>query len=141
MSIGEYIRSKVKEAESMTFDELLDSEPGFRENHERLLELEEHYKRLERQGPVSCNEAANYIIQNGKYLSSYSTFTSSWIKSTDAYQYNNSLYIFIHTRQNNSYIYCDVPYNNWQFFISNGYSTSYGQRFHKYIEPYKCNCR
>lgn len=38
--------------------------------------------------------------------------------------------------------FCGIPIMNWSNFRFGGYgdSKSYGERFHKYIIDYKCNC-
>ena len=107
---------------------------------EKQRQYDNQYRRQTYQQLPTCNEAANSIINYGRHLKSVSTYSSNWIKSAEAYSYQNNLYVFVHTKQNNSYIFCSVPVQNWNNFVSNTY-TSYGKKYHAYIEPYKCNCR
>jgi hypothetical protein len=74
---------------------------------------------------------------------------SSWLNKVTAYSYNYKIYVIAEIKKNDydfnpkSYIFCVIPSMNWQNFQFGGYndSPSYGERFHKYIFDYKCNCK
>lgn len=99
---------------------------------------------------VSCNDLLKFIQDNGYYKTSISSYTlnSSWLYKVTAYNYDYKIYVIAEIKENeysystNTYIFCGIPLQNWSNFQYGGYgdSNSYGERFHKYIFDYKCNC-
>lgn len=99
---------------------------------------------------VSCEDLLDYIKSKGSYVSSVSNLVmqSSWLFEVTAYSYNGNYFVVAKIKENEysyttkSYIFCGIPYRNWSSFKFGGYgdSNSYGERFHKYIMDYTCNC-
>lgn len=100
---------------------------------------------------VSCDELLTFIKTEGYYKASLSSvqLNSSWLYKVTAYSYNYKIYVVAEIKkseysyQANSYIFCEIPEQNWTRFQYGGYgdSSSYGERFHKYIIDYQCNCQ
>lgn len=95
----------------------------------------------------SCEDLLVLIQEHGNELRSVSSYRldSEWLKSVSLYSYDEKLFVEAEIFDNTSrifatsYIFCDIPEDNWNSF-SRGYSDSYGERFHKYIIDYVCNC-
>ena len=99
---------------------------------------------------VSCSELVDFLKKEGSYYSTVSSYTlnSSWLYEVTAYKYNGKIYILAKIKENeysyqtNTYIFCGIPTYNWNQFqyASYGDNSTYGERFHKYIFDYQCNC-
>ena len=99
---------------------------------------------------VSCTDLQDFIEDYGYEKASLSSYTlnSSWLYKVTAYTYEYKIYVIAEIKTNqysystNSYVFCGIPSQNWQYFQYGGYgdSNSYGERFHKYIFNYQCNC-
>jgi hypothetical protein len=99
---------------------------------------------------VSCDELVDFIETKGMYSNSVSSYTldSSWLTKVTLYSYNMNYFVVANIKTNEysytskPYIFCGIPYSNWQRFQTGSYgdTDSYGERFHKYIFPYKCDC-
>ncbi len=97
-----------------------------------------------------CSELYNFIIENGYKKATIPGYlmNSEWLANVTSYSYNYKLYVVAEIKESQyssstrSYIFCSVPNMNWTNFQYGGYgeSASYGQRFHKYIMDYKCDC-
>lgn len=99
---------------------------------------------------ITCNELYNFISENGYKKATINSYTmnSSWLQKVMAYSYEYKIYVVAEIKRENSYststyIFCNIPSQNWTNFQygSFGDSDSYGERFHKYIYDYKCNCK
>lgn len=100
---------------------------------------------------VSCDDLQTFIIKNGYSKASLSSYTldSEWLYEVKAYTYKYNTYVVAkikpneYSYQTKSYIFCGIPSQNWSNFQYGSYgdSESYGQRFHKYIMDYVCDCR
>lgn len=100
---------------------------------------------------VSCTDLLDFIKTKGSYVSSIKSYMldSSWLYEVTAYSYDGKYYVEAKIKENEysyttkSYIFCGIPYMNWSNFNYGSYgdSKSYGERFHKYIIDYQCNCR
>jgi hypothetical protein len=100
---------------------------------------------------VTCDELTSYVKTEGYRkgsVYSYQLYESSWLKSVECYQYDNVLFVIAEIKKDqysyttNKYIFCGIPKANWDSFYW-GYNDSgktYGERFHKYIIDYTCNC-
>lgn len=100
---------------------------------------------------ITCSELLEFVQENGYKkgeVSALSLFDTSWLKSVEAYQCKNTIFVVAEMVTDSygiatkKYIYCGIPLRNWENF-SNGLSDfdlSYGEKFHKYIIDYKCNC-
>ena len=99
---------------------------------------------------IGCDELSEFIIAKGYNkgtLSSY-TLNSTWLYKVTAYEYEYKTYVIAEIKKNeysyqtDKYIFCGIPNMNWTNFKYGSYgdSQSYGERFHKYIIDYKCNC-
>ena len=99
---------------------------------------------------VSCNDLLNFIVAKGYLKSTISNYIldSSWLYKVTAYEYQYKTYVVAEIKKNeysyqtSTYIFCGIPNMNWSSFQYGSYgdSNSYGERFHKYIIDYKCNC-
>ncbi|MCA1764350.1 MAG: hypothetical protein ABR574_07730 [Cryomorphaceae bacterium] len=99
---------------------------------------------------VSCDELKDFIVEEGFRKASISSYTldSEWLHEVTAYTYEMRTYVVAEIKNNaysystNAYVFCSIPSSNWSSFRNGGYgdSDSYGERFHKYIIDYRCNC-
>ncbi|EDM44950.1 hypothetical protein SCB49_02479 [unidentified eubacterium SCB49] len=99
---------------------------------------------------VSCQELHDFIVEEGYQSSTVSSYTmnSSWLKKVTKYTYNYKNFVVAEIKKNeysyqtNTYVFCGISDYNWSQFKYGGYgeSDSYGERFHKYIFDYQCNC-
>ncbi|MES2447717.1 MAG: hypothetical protein V4546_11090 [Bacteroidota bacterium] len=99
---------------------------------------------------VKCNDLLDFIITKGYKKATFTSFTlgSSWLSKVTAYTYDYKVYVVADIKESEysfktkSYLFCGIPNSNWQSFQYGGYGipTSYGERFHKYIIDYKCDC-
>ena len=99
---------------------------------------------------ISCNDLLETVEEHGYDEGSLSRFSmgSQWLQIVTAYEYDGSIYVVATIKDNQysydarTYIWCDVPSMNWYSFKNGRYgdSDSYGERFHKYIIDYKCDC-
>jgi len=100
---------------------------------------------------VSCNDLIQFLEKEGYHSGSVNAFemNSSWLRKVTAYTYDYKIYVVAEIKRNEysiqttKYVFCGVPSMNWQDFRFKGYrdSDSYGERFHKYIMDYQCNCQ
>jgi hypothetical protein len=99
---------------------------------------------------IGCDELLEFIKEKGYDKGTISNYTldSSWLYKVTAYEYEYKTYVVAEIKKNEysyqteKYIFCGVPNMNWTNFRFGGYGDleSYGERFHKYIIDYKCNC-
>jgi hypothetical protein len=99
---------------------------------------------------VKCDDLLDFIEENGYKKATLQSYilSSSWLYKVTAYSYENKVYVVAEIKENeysfktNIYIFCGIPSMNWQNFQFGSYGdqTSYGERFHKYIINYQCNC-
>lgn len=99
---------------------------------------------------VDCNDLLDYITAKGYEQTSLSSFIlkSSWLSKVTAYSYEYKTYVVAEIKENEysfttkTYIFCGIPNANWHNFQFGSYpdSNSYGERFHKYIIDYQCDC-
>ena len=100
---------------------------------------------------ASCEDLMNFVKKEGRYQSSIGPYNldSDWLYEVTAYSYENKYYVIAKIKKDKnsyttkSYIFCGIPYSNWSNFKVGSYSDpkSYGERFHKYIMDYQCNCK
>jgi hypothetical protein len=98
----------------------------------------------------SCDSLLEYITSNGYSKGTLINYTldSEWLKEVKAYSYDYKIYVVAKIKRNeynyqaNTYIFCGISSTNWSNFKNGGYgdSDSYGERFHKYIFDFKCDC-
>lgn len=94
---------------------------------------------------VYCSELIEYAESELGYGSTVSTYTSEWIQKVKFYSYQGSYVAIAYIKESeyswryNKYIFCGISTYNKSMF-SSSYS-SWGEGFHKYIMPHKCNCR
>ena len=102
---------------------------------------------------ISCNDLIDFIKSKGSKQTELHSYNldSSWLHNVKLYKYDNKYYVITEIKESEyniyntkSYIFCNIHYSNWNSFhsnIANFYSNStYGERFHKYIKDYLCNC-
>lgn len=101
---------------------------------------------------VKCQELLEFVVENGYFkgeISSIALFDSDWLKAVKAYEYKGSVFVVAEIKkddfsyQTNTYIFCGIPVRNWDNFESIFINSdlTYGEKFHKYIIDYKCNCK
>ena len=100
---------------------------------------------------TSCSELLNYVERNGRSkgsVSSLSLYDSSWLSGVEAYTIEGNLAVVATITKNEydmygkKYVFCGIPSSNWDAFYygTYDYGPSYGERFHKYIFDYVCEC-
>lgn len=99
---------------------------------------------------VDCNELLEFIVENGYKKATLPNYilNSSWLYEVTAYSHEYKTFVVVEIKKNEyssdtkTYIFCGIPELNWQNFQYGSYGdpTSYGERFHKYIIDYECNC-
>ncbi len=99
---------------------------------------------------VKCNDLLDFIVEKGYKKATLQNYilSSSWLSKVTAYSYEYKVYVVAEIKENeysyktSTYIFCGIPSMNWQNFQYGGYGdpASYGERFHKYIIDYQCNC-
>jgi hypothetical protein len=99
----------------------------------------------------SCDEVMKFIKSNGYKkgsVSSYQLINSSWLKEVNAYTYDGDIYVIAKIKTDNydywgkDYIFCGIPSRNWSDFSGISFNQeTYGEKFHKYIIDYICNCK
>jgi len=100
---------------------------------------------------VSCTQLLDYVESNGRYkgsVSSLSLYDSSWLNEVKAYTIDGNLAVVAKIKKNQydlsgkKYVFCGIPSSNWDAFYygTYDYGLSYGERFHKYIMDYVCEC-
>lgn len=100
---------------------------------------------------VSCEELIDYVRKDGYKkgtVSSTQLINSSWLKEVEAFEINNAIVVIAEIKKDEwgfsskEYVFCGIPSSNWSAFYYGTYETgkTYGERFHKYIIDYVCNC-
>ena len=100
---------------------------------------------------VSCKDLVKYVEDEGYVkatVTSIQLFNSSWLKEVKAYSINNTIVVIAEVKKDEwgfnteKYIFCGIPSWNWDAFYYGLYDfgKTYGERFHKYIYNYKCDC-
>lgn len=99
---------------------------------------------------MSCDDLQDFIETNGYQKSSMSNYVlnSTWLDKVTAYDYDFNIYVVAEIKESEysystrTYIFCGIPSQNWSHFQYGDYgdSDSYGERFHKYVIDYVCNC-
>lgn len=71
---------------------------------------------------------------------------SSWLYEVNLYYTDGKYFVVAVVQHDNfmksKYIFCGIPKTNWNnfYFGQNDPNSTYGERFHKYIIDYKCDC-
>lgn len=100
---------------------------------------------------VSCTDLVDFVKSEGRKVgtvSSYQLIDSSWLKSVSCYDVDGTLAVIANIKTNDyslygkDYIFCGISKTYWDAFYYGYYDLgrSYGERFHKYIFDYKCDC-
>lgn len=97
-----------------------------------------------------CTKLMEYVIENGtkkEEINAFQLIGSEWLRDVTAYTINDIIVVIAEIKQDDfgnskKYIFCNIPSQNWENFYwgLNDYGKTYGERFHKYIFDYKCNC-
>ena len=97
---------------------------------------------------VKCEDLMQFLVTYGEEdeIPSY-YLNSSWLYGVTAYTYNDVIYVVAEIKANeysyntNKYIFCGISTLDWMLFqLGDSETFSFGERFHKYIINYKCNC-
>ncbi|WP_027127300.1 hypothetical protein [Gelidibacter mesophilus] len=100
---------------------------------------------------VKCNDLIDYVVKKGTYKNSVfpiQLISSDWLNKVEAYSIENKIIVIAEIKNdelfstNKKYIFCGIPTENWNaFYVGlNDLDKSFGERFHKYIFDYKCDC-
>jgi hypothetical protein len=90
-----------------------------------------------------CNNYEDALEDYGDKLYSLSDWNmqSSAINEFTAYTLNGKYYAIVRFKSSNQdYVYCELPKKNLESFKSKD-EPSYGKKFYRYINSYKCDCR
>jgi hypothetical protein len=101
---------------------------------------------------VACTELMNYVVKNGtrsENVNQIQLMNSTWLKEVTKYSIDNTIAVIAEIKQDEfgivtkKYIFCGIPSSNWSsfYFGFNDLDKTYGERFHKYIYDYKCECK
>lgn len=101
---------------------------------------------------VTCDELLTFVHEKGYLKSTLMNYTlnSTWLYEVKAYSYDNVIFVEAKIKKNeysietNTYIFCGIPSLNWSNFQYSSYNdnnSTYGERFHKYIINYECDCK
>jgi len=97
---------------------------------------------------ISCNELLQAVVTGADHYSEVNNMaliSSSFLDEVDAYEYEGVLFVVAKFKPKSgqfygsTYIFCGVSKSNWNSF-KNGFSGTYGERFHEYIRDYTCGC-
>lgn len=111
----------------------------------------QNYSVVEISKLTDCDELIEAVESNANHYSSipsYTLYDSSWLKSVEAYEYDGKLFIIAQIKRDSygfsakKYIFCGISKSNWGAFKNGLYDLdkTIGERFHKYIIDYTCNC-
>ena len=100
---------------------------------------------------VKCEDLIDYVKKEGSRKSSISPINlvqSSWLSDVKSYKVEGKTVVIATIKKDTygirtqDYIFCGVPDTNWSRFSNGIFDTglSIGERFHKYIMDYQCNC-
>lgn len=100
---------------------------------------------------ISCTELLDYVESEGMSkgsVSSMALYDSSWLGEVKAYTIEGNVAVVAKIKKNDwdlygkKYVFCGLPSSNWEAFYygSYDYGKTYGERFHKYIMDYVCEC-
>lgn len=101
---------------------------------------------------TSCVELIKNVKSEAKFIDEVSqVFTNSqWLKGVKLYQYDDTYFVIASIKAKNDYsysgkeyIFCGISKTQWTSFKTGIYDVdlTYGERFHKYIIEYQCNCQ
>ena len=99
---------------------------------------------------TSCEDlisSVEYKLYKKGTVSQLQLINSSWLESVDGYDYDDKVIVIAKIKRKQDlfgkkYIFCSVPIANWNYFYNafSDISKSYGERFHKAIIDYQCDC-
>ncbi len=106
---------------------------------------------------ISCEDLMGLVEDEGYNFDNvgfYQLMNSSWLKDVKAFKieidYRDIIFVFAEIKKDEygfstkKYVFCNVPQSNWDKFskpfLNFSDNSTYGERFHKYIIDYVCNC-
>jgi hypothetical protein len=93
---------------------------------------------------LSCRDLISTVIRKSLITDEAIVNRSSFILGGTLYNVDGINFVVMKIKTNEGYyreyIFCDVQYNWWLAFKEEGGVYSWGEAYHKYIEPNKCNC-
>lgn len=100
---------------------------------------------------VACEDLVRFVKKEGRNIgsvSSYELLSSSWLKEVTCYNIDGKLVVIAHIKTNDyslygkDYVFCGISKTYWDAFYYGLYDIgkTHGERFHKYIMDYKCDC-
>ena len=94
-------------------------------------------------GQTKCNDIID-TVKTFKVIHTDYTNDSSWLQGVTFYEYYDNqelkkLFFAIAKMNSKEYVFCNISYYN-QFQYLNAFNGTSGERFHKYIFNYKCDC-
>jgi len=104
---------------------------------------------MAKENKTSCKEAIIYVLDAGVLKAEVDEYTlnSSWLKKTKIYEIEDKYVVLAWIKPKDYYsdvyvyIFCEIPASNWNYFVDQFSTLSYGERFNKYIFENKCNCQ
>ncbi|MBN8676635.1 MAG: hypothetical protein J0M29_00330 [Chitinophagales bacterium] len=97
---------------------------------------------------ASCTSLMNAVKEEADFYDEVSVFSllySEFLEEVKAYEYEDELFVIAKFKRepgqifSKSYIFCGISKNRWNSF-KNGWTGTYGERFHQYIIDYVCDC-
>lgn len=118
---------------------------------EKRIESQLNYRNLSlypKEEVFSCDELIVFLKSNGEIIKTLSSYhlSSSWLNRVTGYIYEGNIYAIAEIKDSEwpykikSYIFCNISESNWSNFDNIYINGSYGERFHKFIFDYQCNC-
>ena len=99
---------------------------------------------------IKCKALIEHVRLYGDNFQSVDLLrlSSSWLKEVKAFEVYDKIVVIAQIYISEAriatmeYIFCDIPRRNWDKFYEPIFNTNltYGEKFHEYINPYKCDC-
>lgn len=94
---------------------------------------------------ITWNDVIRSVERNNRPIGEVSRISltySDWLNSVKAYKIDGKYYVIAEIKRgydSQKYIFCNIPKRNWDRFANSmDATTSYGEKFHKYILDYVC---
>ena len=100
---------------------------------------------------VKCTDLLTYVKSKGTErgaVSSFQLLESAWLIRVEAWDIDGTIAVIAEIKTDDwgltskEYVFCNISATSWNAFAHGlyDYNTTYGERFHKYIMDYRCNC-
>jgi hypothetical protein len=97
---------------------------------------------------VSCETLMKAVKEEADHYDEvgfYSLLNSEFLEEVEAFEYEEELFVIAKFKRepgqifSKYYIFCGISKTRWNAF-KNGWTGTYGERFHQYIIDYVCDC-